>query len=327
MSTTSRLFVVLCEVAAILPSIVVTADDQALLSQTCRADEIARGLQKAGVNVFSVRRGPAEREVTTVWKIDERPQLFEGTTDRDLPMIDDALMERLPELPGLTEVALDSTQVTDEGLQQLPRIRSLHFLELSDTLSHHKAGAITDRGIHAIARCRDLRKLRIWGIPVSAEGWQLLGGLKCVEEMTIGYCVLSPKDLAAIATLPNLRVFKLYASECEESGLRALWRSHTVEKISLQRSSFDLRDLDGIEQCQQLTHIDGSFTSIDDGAVRAMCVLRNLQELNIGHTMVTDESAILLAKCTNLKVLLVGDCLSEATRDELRRKLPQTTVP
>jgi hypothetical protein len=303
------------------------ADEQAIPSQIRRAEVIAQELRHAGINVFSVGCRLVKRDDCRVWKIVERPCLFDDATGWEVPLMNDAMMELLPDLPHLTEVVLDSTQVTDEGLQQLPRIMNLQEFELSDTQSRYKPGEITDRGISAIARCSELQKLRIWGIPVSDDGWQLLAGLKGVEEITIGYCALSPKALTAIASLPKLKILKLYACECEKVAMCALWRSAALTHLSLQRSIFDLNDLDGIAQCQQITHIDGSFTSINDGAVRDICRLRHLKELNLGSTMITDESVAVLASCHSLKLLLLDISVSAKARDEIRRALPRATVP
>jgi Leucine Rich repeat len=83
-------------------------------------------------------------------------------------------MKVLGQLPGLRSVGLRLTKVTDAGLAELAKCRSLTHLELAGT-------QVTDAGLSAIEQLPNLESLQLGvyneGAKVTDEGLQIIGRL------------------------------------------------------------------------------------------------------------------------------------------------------
>jgi hypothetical protein len=75
----------------------------------------------------------------------------------------DEQLKPLQQFPKLVNVVLDSSDISDEGIETLIRCRSLRTLELRG------CNSITDDGFLRLIECDQLRKLTVFNLRVSDE--------------------------------------------------------------------------------------------------------------------------------------------------------------
>jgi hypothetical protein len=80
-------------------------------------------------------------------------------TDADLKEL-----KELKDLQQLTDLALDSTQVTDAGLKELKDLKQLTALNLDG------CNKVTDAGLKELKELKQLTRLDLTGVPVTAPG-------------------------------------------------------------------------------------------------------------------------------------------------------------
>jgi len=89
---------------------------------------------------------------------------------------DEHLAKLAPVAQGLVELEVDSTQVTDAGLEHIKPMSGLRKLKLNGT-------AVTDAGLAAVGNLGELTYLNLVGTEVTDEGLKSLEGLEKLEKL------------------------------------------------------------------------------------------------------------------------------------------------
>ena len=117
----------------------------------------------------------------------------------------DAGLQALRQLPGVTSLSLGGSQRTDSGLWSI---------------------SLTELGLDAITTLKELRELRLDGMPVSARWLEKLKILGKLERLNLQGCKRVDDAAAALlASWPSLRALDLKGTAVSEKGLAELRRS------------------------------------------------------------------------------------------------------
>jgi Leucine-rich repeat (LRR) protein len=149
--------------------------------------------------------------------------------DIGFAQITDVGLDRLTPLANLRELAIGGNKLTDAGLQSLRQMQGLTSLDLGGsqrTDSGLWSISLTESGQDAIATLRDLRELRLDGMPVSARSLEKLKGLAKLERLGLQGCKRMGDDaVPLLVSWPALRVIDLKGTAMTEKGIADLQRA------------------------------------------------------------------------------------------------------
>ena len=249
-----------------------------------------------------------------------------------LPAIDDELMATVAEFPNLQEFTLRRAKVTDSGMALLSRSRSLtcvvvdgvaitdegiaSLVKLTNLLAlnvyaeesdegenasiRRSQTKVTDVGLAHIGRCTQLESLNIHGAKVSLAGLQSLFE-RCTK---LRYLALSRRAvdvgaLGAASTLAHLETIRITGTVLNDQDARHLSQLRNLRRVvgNLQIGN------EGVEQIAALQHLEYLHFSgeANDECMQFLARLRNLQELSVQGTQVTDEGLALLKGSSRLE--------------------------
>ena len=187
----------------------------------------------------------------------------------------DATLELLGGLPHLAALKHRSTAVTDAGMEELARSRTLESLLIQDF-------AITDASGRHLAGLDKLSSLEIFRCQgMGSEGVLALGGLPLTRLTLRDLPDVGDQALGLIATLPRLK--RLYLHELAsvgDEGLKNLAAARSLEVLDIW-----------------------SLPRMTDAAIDVIAGLDNLKELSIRETGVTEAAVGRIAAMPKLQSL------------------------
>ncbi len=155
--------------------------------------------------------------------------------DAGFAQITDVGLDRLTSLPNLRELALGGNKLTDAGLQalrQLPGLTSLSLGGAQRTDSGLWTISLTELGLDAIIALKELRELRLDGMPVTARWLEKLKALNQIERLSLQGCKrVDDAAAAAMASWPSLQSLDLKGAAVTEKGLAELRRANPKARI------------------------------------------------------------------------------------------------
>lgn len=220
-----------------------------------------------------------------------------------------ALLSELRELPALTALVLDDTDVT--SLAALDASLTLARLYLARTvvsdveLEHlvtHQAQLevldlantqIGDRGAAALARLTELRAIDLSGTLVT----EFLGAPK-LEVVDLGRTAIGRSTIDALAKLPLRHVF-LDQTPTQLHVLRLAPLAPTLERLDvsgLDGKPLTDRDLEWLAAAPQLVEARLGGAALHDALVRKLLAIPTVRELGISESLITPKLAQAIAR-------------------------------
>jgi internalin A len=155
--------------------------------------------------------------------------------DAGFAQITDVGLDRLTPLLNLKELVIGGNKLTDAGLQSLRQFPGLTSLSLGGsqrTDSGLWSISLTESGLDAVITLKELRELRLDGMPVSARWLENLKALNKLERLSLQGCKRLGDDAAPLlASWPPLRVLDLKGTAMTEKGLAELRRAKPSVRI------------------------------------------------------------------------------------------------
>ncbi len=127
---------------------------------------------------------------------------------------------------------------------------------------------------------KDLSKLTVRGINLTADDLKVIGSLPALEELTISECNLS--TTTGLETAVNL--VRLDLSNNALRNLSAISSMEKLQSLNLQRNA--IKSLDALSGCAALSYLDVSYNSIVD--LSPIAGLAKLQTLDAGSNTLED---------------------------------------
>jgi Leucine-rich repeat (LRR) protein len=155
--------------------------------------------------------------------------------DVGFAQITDVGLDRLTPLLNLKELTISGNKLTDVGLQALRQLSGLTSLSLGGsqrTDSGLWSISLTELGLDAITTLKDLRDLRLDGMPVSARWLEKLKSLSKLERLSLRGCKrLSDDGAPVLGSWPSLQTLDLKGTGMTEKGLAHLRRAKPKAQI------------------------------------------------------------------------------------------------
>jgi Leucine-rich repeat (LRR) protein len=149
--------------------------------------------------------------------------------DVGFAQITDVGLDRLTPLVNLKELVVGGNKLTDVGLQALRQLPSLTSLSLGGsqrTDSGLWTISLTEQGLDAITTLKDLRELRLDGMPVTARWLEKLKALNKLERLSLQGCKRVGDDaVPLLVSWPALRMLDLKGTAVTEKSLAELRRA------------------------------------------------------------------------------------------------------
>ena len=128
----------------------------------------------------------------------------------------------MTELEKVTELRLNVTQITDEGLNEVIKLPKLRGLSLWDT-------KITDAGLKEVIKLKHLSYLNLGGTKITDAGLKELAKLKSLTELNIRYTRITDAGLKELAKCKQLE--KLHLGHTQITDTDALRKALPKCKI------------------------------------------------------------------------------------------------
>ncbi len=155
--------------------------------------------------------------------------------DVGFAQITDVGLDRLTSLPNLKELVISGNKLTDVGLQALRQLTGLTSLSLGGsqrTDSGLWSISLTELGLESIITLKELRELRLDGMPVSVRWLEKLKVLNKLERLSLQGCKrLGDETAVVLASWPSLRILDVKGTAITEKGLAELRRAKPNAQI------------------------------------------------------------------------------------------------
>ncbi|HEX5105694.1 MAG TPA: hypothetical protein VFV87_17865, partial [Pirellulaceae bacterium] len=168
-----------------------------------------------------------------------------GLAEFELRPGDAAIVGQLPELSRLS---LQRSNVTDEDLQQFKALKKLTTLNLWDT-------KISDAGIAAMSELTSLERLQLGGTDVTDAGLDSVARLKSLQELDLARTKITDAGLKKLAPLWKLQGLKLAETSVSDAGLAALDRLPALRGITLDETSVTATGLERLAMRAPLNYM------------------------------------------------------------------------
>lgn len=149
--------------------------------------------------------------------------------------VTDVGLDHLATLTNLKELSVGGNKITDAGLQSLRYLTGLTHLDLTGmqrTDSGLWSVSLTELGVGAIATLKELRYLKLDGLPVSSRWLERLKVLTKLERLSLQGCTRVGDDAAAvIASWPMLKAVDLKGTAMTEQAVAGLRQAKPGAKV------------------------------------------------------------------------------------------------
>jgi tRNA A-37 threonylcarbamoyl transferase component Bud32/Leucine-rich repeat (LRR) protein len=170
-------------------------------------------------------------------------------------------MKEISHMENLEVLDLSGTNVNDEGLSELAKLRNLNTLYLKEEEK------ITNAGLANLAPLSKLETLNL-----SKNSWLTEAGLK------------------AISALPSLRILRLDKSGISDADLSAIKHLKNLSMLTLRYSQIGDKGVEHLVDTQ-IAQIDLQHSNITDKALESLAKMKALKEVGL-HSCKVSEAAM-----------------------------------
>ena len=240
--------------------------------------------------------------------------LYELSLDRT--RADDEDLASVAHLTGLRSLNLAGTAITDRGLVEVARLRSLKCLALPER--------ITDGALVHLAGLPKLEALLLPGNTLSGFGLVHLGRVRTLRVLTLrGQSALPDAALAPLTELPRLESLSLNgASTISDAGVDLLVKSRSLRKLDLFGTQVTPQGVARLTRLPSLEYLDlHTQPGLDDDALAALSRLPHLKRLCLGISRTQHYTEKGLAELTKLERLELLHLLGPGVTDAALRQV------
>ncbi len=228
---------------AVASLFIITAIAYALLKKSPESSPVVAKKEPSPIERFDllIAKIKKEREKTLVvtdYEVSDAmiPKIADFTELEtvifDKGTLTDRSMSVLAALPNLQHIRLRLSRITDEGLKELAKCRSLWYINLPHS-------NCTSKGIAELAAIPQLRQLRIASPQLGNSVAKELAKLKTLRGIHLIDVPITNEGLEQIVSLPILESLYLDNSEVDEKGWRWLYSEHPELHVHVDQAHLD----------------------------------------------------------------------------------------
>jgi hypothetical protein len=252
----------------------------------------------------------------------------------------DAKLRALPKLDRIRNIALWSTAVTDNGFRELLRAGALEEISISSDILSDSAfevlaqlpalasvqvehgPKIGDAGLRYLSKCTELTELYLKETSITDNGLKSISKLPQIWSLVLDDTKISDEGCAALADLKQLSLLSLNRTRVTGHGLAALRDSDF--DIYLEGSPVTDQGVAAFaKELKKLKLISLSETGVGDMAARAIAKLRDVEDVRLSNTKITDDGLAAFEGHPTLDSLYVEGCaVSKRAVSSLKKATP-----
>lgn len=162
--------------------------------------------------------------------------IISGGTD----MITDKTMSYIAGLPGLIGFGMLGTDVTQDGILKLKRLRELELLVLSDMQS-------VSRVLEAVKKPGKIKRLKLRRCSLTTADLKTIAEMKQLVELGLDdHKGVDDNTLPIIANLPNLEILSISRCGVTAKSIPVLQRLRNLKVLSLSANAWSPEELNAI---------------------------------------------------------------------------------
>lgn len=251
-----------------------------------------------------------------IWEGDRRVRSIamfgDQIADRDLAL--------LRQVPGLRDVNLTRTGISDAGLFHLSRLASLEILLLGGT-------DVTDEGCEMLAGLVELQQLNLTNTGITDRGLAMLSQMSKLEALWLDGTDVSDAAMDVICGLTSLQLLDLRRTAVTNAGVQRIAHLTALEELNLTGCQ-DVTG-DGVAALRSLHRLEWlglDATAVDDAALQHLVELP-LKTLSLNWTAVGDGALVWLRRMPRLEALyLLGTRVGDEAIAAFRQARPECEV-
>lgn len=220
-------------------------------------------------------------------------------------------------LPGLEELDLSSSEITDaaaNALLQFPQLKRLHL---------SGEGKLSDKTLATVGKIRLLDALHIFHMVIGADAAKNFAELPDLRILDISCSTVEDKAFEAICQV-KLSSLAFISSKVSDKAFPNISKCTSLRELAVQGRILNAADLAALAALKQLQAL--SFDRVrDEKDLFLLEPLKELKSLAIGDaTDLTDRAVPALAKLKSLEDLfMLNASITPEGINQLKRQLPR----
>lgn len=201
---------------------------------------------------------------------------------------------------NIKRITLRSTGLTDEGLAEIAKFKTLESLRIS------LAAGITADGLAKLQDLPGLRSLELVVLNVPEGGLEAVSRIKSVEAISLYNARnITAEGVESLRDLPNFSFLDLSRTRLSKEVVPAVAKIKTLTELRLNAADITDEDLEAISHMSELEQIRVSV-----------------------NPRITEEGLFKLGKCKKLELLTADRCpnISNAARLKFKNKYPRVSM-
>ncbi|MBT6460019.1 MAG: adenylate cyclase [Planctomycetaceae bacterium] len=221
--------------------------------------------------------------------------------------LSESLITALTKLPELSVLRLRRTSISDEQLGRFITLK-LRMIDLRNT-------NITDDGLVHLAKIKSLVDIQLEKSKVTDIGIQRLAGLN-LKSFNANYCTsISNRSLAVLAAMPSMEQIQLDYTKINDTGMAVLTTASRLTRLRIRGVDITGAGLAHISQLKNLSRLNLRDTSLDDAGLTVIAALPTIDWLDISECrLATPDGLGQLKKASTLTYL---DLWETKTNDDV----------
>lgn len=201
---------------------------------------------------------------------------------------------------GVVSVGIENDALTDADLMHLSGCANLQRLALTN------CPKVTGAGFAALAACKKLKAVSAFACALTDDAPRALAALTALEELNLDGAKLSDPGLRALAALPALEVLSLEGAPVSGTAFAAPgWAK--VRELNLARAAVSDEGGAAVLALPLLARLSADRTPVTDAGLPGLARAKNLVELSLSGTRITDVSVRLAMQSESLRALDVSE--------------------
>lgn len=257
--------------------------------------------------------------------------------------MDDEFLHLLTDFPNITRFYLERTEIHDNGMAALGKMRQLEELNLSfnhitdegllnissltnlTALDLSGCGSITDLGLEAL---KDMKKMRFLDLSIikkiTDSFTQNVMQMKSLKEIMVLNCpLLTDKALEDLSELSSITSLTIGSNKITKRGIEYLARLTNLTKLDVDTNKLRDEDLRLLAPLKNLQSLCLASSRLTNAVFRYLGQFPFLSDVSIYSNGITDACLNEMTHCSNIeKMFVCSERTSERVDNILDKRQP-----
>jgi Leucine-rich repeat (LRR) protein len=237
------------------------------------------------------------------------------------PLLTDAALDILADMPQLRAVRLSGVNITDRGVAALLKLPELNELDVRN------CRGVTQAGIGQLVGKQSLRSLKVGGMAIDDEALRVVGRMVQLNTLSVDNCAITDAGVAQLGDLPLVNLTIYQCTNVTDDGLKVLVSLADLRSLTLRDIKAQGAALTQLPCPEKLAELNMAQSGITDAEVPNLARFSRLEDLTLSETAITDAAVDTLSKLASLKSLTMTQTrMSDAGIARLTASLPNCRV-